>query len=174
MTGLRPTPLGAVGRGVLAGAVGTLAMDLVWYGRYKRDDGDRPFLEWEFSTKPDWSAVSEPGQVGKRLVEGFLQQKLDPKWAPLTNNVMHWGYGVLWGVQYGIVAGSRPGRTVRRGLLLGPIVWASSYVVLPLAKLYKPIWKYDAKTLGKDLSAHVSYGLATAAAFRLLDRAEGE
>ena len=45
---------------------------------------------------------------------------------------------------------------------------ASSYAVLPLAKLYKPIWEYDRKTLAKDLSAHLAYGLATAAAFRLL------
>jgi hypothetical protein len=39
-----------------------------------------------------------------------------------------------------------------------------------LAKLYKPIWEYDAKTLAKDLSAHFAYGLGTAATFRLLDR----
>jgi hypothetical protein len=148
-------------------------MDVVWYGRYRRGGGDRPLLEWEFSTKPDWDDVSEPGQVGKRLVEGFLQRDLDPKWAPLTDAVMHWGYGMFWGVQYGIVTGSRPGRSVARGLVLGPIVWASSYVLLPLAKLYKPIWDYDVETLAKDLSAHVCYGLATASAFRLLDRPEG-
>jgi hypothetical protein len=170
MTRSPRTPLGAVGRGALAGAVGTVAMDLVWYVRYRRGGGDQPFLEWEFPTKPDWDKVSEPGQVGKRLVEGFLQRDLDPKWAPLTNNVMHWGYGMLWGVQYGIVTASGPRRSVARGLLLGPIVWASSYVTLPLAKLYKPIWEYDPKTLAKDLSAHVGYGLATASAFRLLDR----
>ena len=96
------TPLGAVGRGALAGAVGTLAMDVVWYARYRRDAGENGFVEWEFSTKPDWDEVSVPGQLGKRLVEGFVQRELDPKWAPLVNNVMHWGYGMLWGVQYGI------------------------------------------------------------------------
>ena len=37
--------------------------------------------------------------------------------------------------------------------------------MLPLAKVYEPIWKYDAPTLGKDLSAHLVYGLATGAAF---------
>ena len=141
------TPLGAVARGALAGAIGTLAMDVVWYARYRRDDGENGFVEWEFSTKPDWDEVSVPGQVGKRLVEGFVQRELDPKWAPLVNNVMHWGYGMLWGVQYGIVAGTFPAQTVRLGALLGPTVWASSYVVLPLAKLYKPIWEYDAETL---------------------------
>jgi uncharacterized membrane protein YagU involved in acid resistance len=131
-------------------------MDLVWFARSKRGGDDRGFVEWEFSTKPDWNEVSAPGQVGKRVVEGFLQR------------VMHWGYGVLWGVQYGIVAGSLSRRRVAPAMLLGPVVWASSYAVLPLAKLYKPIWQYDAETLAKDLSAHMAYGLATAITFRIL------
>ena len=33
------TPLGAVGRGLAAGAVGTLAMDLLLYARYRRGGG---------------------------------------------------------------------------------------------------------------------------------------
>jgi hypothetical protein len=41
-------------------------------------------------------------------------------------------------------------------------------VVLPLLGVYKPIWKYDLRTLGKDLSAHLVFGTATAVAFRLL------
>ena len=170
MNGTQPTPLGAVARGALAGAVGTLVMDLVWYARYKHDDGKSRFVEWEFAAKPDWDEVSAPGQVGERLIEGFLQRELDPKWAPLMNNIMHWAYGIVSGVQYGIIAGSLPKRSVKLGLLLGPAVWGTSYVSLPLAKLYKPMWEYDATTLAKDLSAHLAYGLGTAAAFRLLDQ----
>ena len=45
------------------------------------------------------------------------------------------------------------------GVLIGPIAWITSYVVLPFTKIYKPIWDYDAKTLWEDLSAHVVYGL---------------
>jgi hypothetical protein len=47
-------------------------------------------------------------------------------------------------------------------------VWGAGYVVLPAAKLYKPIWEYDRRTLTKDLSAHLVYGLTTAATFALL------
>ena len=52
-----------------------------------------------------------------------------------------------------------------RALALGPAAWLASYVVLPLAKVYKPIWKYDARALGRDLSAHLVFGIATGAAF---------
>lgn len=57
------------------------------------------------------------------------------------------------------------------GIAFGSIVWATSYVVLPLVKLYKPIWEYDGKTLAKDLIAYLTFGLGTGAAFRLLSSA---
>ena len=40
--------------------------------------------------------------------------------------------------------------------------------MLPLLGVYKPIWEYDLETLRKDLSAHLVFGTATAAAFCLL------
>ena len=165
------TPLGALGRGVVAGAAGTVAMDLLMYRRYRSGGGAQPLVEWEFSAGlADWDGAPAPAQVGRRLVEGLFQVKLDRRWARLTSNVMHWGYGLAWGAQYGLVAGSlrrlRPGY----GLVLGPLVFGSGYVVLPLAKLYKPIWEYDASTLADDLSAHLVYGVVTAEAFRLLRR----
>jgi len=46
---------------------------------------------------------------------------------------------------------------IRYGLPFGATVWASDYVILPAAKLYKPIWDYDAKTLANDLGAHLVY-----------------
>ena len=165
------TPLGALARGVFAGALGTTAMDLVMYSRYRREGGAQPVLEWEFSAGlEDWEAAAAPAHVGRRVVEGVFQVELAPRWARLTNNVMHWGYGLLWGAQYGLVAGSARRLRHTNGLVLGPVVFLSGYVVLPLAKLYKPIWEYDAPTLAKDLSAHMAYGVVTAEAFRLLAR----
>ena len=52
--------------------------------------------------------------------------------------------------------------------MLGAGVWVQSYAVLVPAKLYKPMWEYDAETLWKDLSAHLVYGLATVTTFRVL------
>ena len=54
------------------------------------------------------------------------------------------------------------------GLPFGAGVWGSGYVVLPAAGLYQPIWEYDRRTLANDLSAHLVYGLTTAAVFRVL------
>jgi hypothetical protein len=168
------TPLGAIARGLAAGAAGTLAMDLLWFARYRRGGGDGGFAAWELSAGLDgWERAPAPAQVGRRLVEGLFDLELPSRRAQLVNNVTHWAYGMLGGAQYGVVEGSIERPRVRHGLPFGAGVWAAGYVVLPAAKLYEPIWKYDRKALADDLSAHLVYGLGTAAAFRLLRGSDG-
>jgi hypothetical protein len=153
-------------RGLLAGGAGTLAMDLLWFYRYRRGAGGSGFLDWEFSVGlNDWSKAPAPAQVGKRLFEGFFQRELNPRWAALTNNVMHWTYGLSWGATYSVAATSSCPPRIRSGLVFGALVWTMDYVILPPAKLYKPAWEYDLLTLARDFSAHLVYGVATAIAF---------
>jgi hypothetical protein len=163
------TPLGAIGRGLLAGAVGTLAMDLLLFVRYKREGGESGFAAWESSKDlSGWEEAPAPAQVGKRLTEALFARELAPERARLVNNITHWATGVAGAAQYGILAGSLHNPGIRYGLPFGASVWATGYVVLPAAKLYQPIWEYDRKTLLNDLSAHLVYGLGTATAFHLL------
>jgi len=162
-------PLGAVARGVAASALGTLAMDAVLYRRYKRGGGEIGFPAWESSAGlASWDDAPAPAKVGKRLVEVALRRELPPRHARLLNNVTHWGYGLFAGAQYGILAGSLRSPRVRYGLPFGAGVWAAGYAVLPAMGIYRPIWDYDLETLGKDLSAHLVFGTATAAAFQAL------
>jgi hypothetical protein len=167
MTDTHPTPVSAVVRGLVAGAIGTAAMDVLLFARYRHGGGKSRFAEWESSAGvKSWEDAPAPALVGKRLVEGLFQIELPPRRARLVNNVMHWAFGIANGAGYGLVAGSLPRPRIFYGLPFGATVWASGYVVLPAAKLYEPIWKYDVKTLADDLSAHLTYGLATAAAWQ--------
>jgi hypothetical protein len=70
----------------------------------------------------------------------------------------------------GLVEGSLPTPRVRHGAVLGAVVWLSDYAILPLAGLYRPLWKYEPVVLARDLADHLGYGTAAAAAFRLLAR----
>jgi hypothetical protein len=168
------TPLGSVARGIVAGAVGTAAMDAFLYARYRRGGGESASAAWEFSADiSSWDQAPAPAQVGRRLVEGLFQRKIPPQRAALVNNITHWAYGILGGVPYGLLAGSLSRPRVVYGLPFGASVWASGYVVLPAAKLYKPIWDYDRTTLANDLSAHLVYGLSTATAFKLVSGPRG-
>jgi hypothetical protein len=163
------TPVGAVVPGLIAGAVGTAAMDAVLFARYRRGGGESGLIDWESSAGlASWEKAPAPALVGKRLVEGLFRIELPPTRARLVNNAMHWAYGIFNGALYGLIAESLPRQRILYGLPLGATVWASDYVILPAAKLYDPIWKYDRKTLANDLSAHLVYGVATATVLRLL------
>jgi hypothetical protein len=164
------TPLAAIVGGLLAGAIGTVSMDTVRYVKYRRGGGQDSPLAWEFGPVDSWEQAPDPGQVTKRLIEGFTQREIPDRWAWLTSTLTHWAYGSAAGALYGVLAGSMRRPHALYGLPFGATVWISGYVVLPEAGLYKPIWDYDAKTLASDLSAHLAYGAGTGAAFWLFTR----
>jgi hypothetical protein len=164
------TPLAAVVGGVLAGAVGTVCLDSVRYLRYRRGGGTDSPLEWEFAPVPTWADAPDPGQVGKRLIEGFTQRALPDSWAFPVSTAMHWGLGSAWGALYGVLAGSLRRPHPWYGVPFGAVVWGSGYLVLPEGGLYKPIWAYDRKVLADDLTAHLAYGAGTGITFWLFTR----
>jgi uncharacterized membrane protein YagU involved in acid resistance len=148
-------------------------MDASLYRRYRHDGGNAAFPGWESSQGlVSWENAPAPALVAKRLLEGVVKHEISPRYARVLNNATHWGSGLAAGAGYGLLLGSRRKPKVWYGLPFGAAVWASGYVVLPQLGVYKPIWKYDLETLGKDLSAHLVFGTATAAAFRLLARKE--
>jgi hypothetical protein len=152
--------------GALAGVVGTAAMDLVLYERYRRHGGKEGLWRWEFAGDVlSWQDASAPGQLGQRALRAAIGHEPPDEWARATTNIMHWATGVGWGIQYGAVATITSRHRWARALALGPVAWLSGYIVLPLAKVYKPIWQYDARTLGDDLSAHLVYGSVASSAF---------
>jgi hypothetical protein len=156
----------SVVRGAVAGAIGTLAMDLVWYARYRRDGGDSAFGDWEVTRDVEsWDQAPAPGQMGRKLLASASGRDVPVERAAELSNVMHWAYGTTWTVAYAMLGRRRP---LWSGAAFGAAVWASDYVTLPLAGVYEPIWKYDLPALYKDLSAHLVFGTAADAALRLL------
>jgi hypothetical protein len=163
------SPAEALAKGALAGLAGTLAMDLLWYRRYRRDSGEDGFFDWEFAAETtSYDQAGAPAQVGKRVAEGFLQRDLPPASARAMTNGMHWSTGVLWGAVHGIVTTSLSTPRARHGLGTAVTAWATSYATLAPAGLYQPIWKYPPGVLWKDLSAHLVYGLGTGTVFAAL------
>jgi hypothetical protein len=162
------TPLAAVAAGLLAGVVGTVGMDTFRYLMHRRAGGKDDPLAWEFAPIESWENAPDPGQVAKRVIEGFTQRELPDRWAWLISTAMHWGYGSGWGAVYGVLAGSLRRAHALYGLPFGATVWATGYALLPEGGLYKPIWEYNLPTLAEDLGAHLAYGAGTGTAFWLL------
>jgi hypothetical protein len=163
------SPVAAVVKGAVAGLVGTFAMDLLWYRRHRREGGTDGFLDWELSADTaSYDQAGAPAQVGKRIVEGYLQRELPPESARAMNNAVHVLTGVTWGVAHGVAATSIGAPRIRHGLATGAAAWAASYAMLAPAGVYKPMWEYPPGVLWKDLSAHLLFGFGTGAAFRAL------
>ena len=162
------TPLAAVAKGLLAGAIGTASMDTVRYVMYRRAGGTDSPLAWEFAPVDSWEQAPDPGQVAKRVIEGFTQRELPDRWAFPLSTIAHWSYGSAWASLYGVLVGSLRRPHPLHGVPFGAAVWVSDYITLPAAGLYKPIWEYDSKTLAKDLGGHLAYGVGTGVAFWLL------
>jgi predicted branched-subunit amino acid permease len=114
--------------------------------------------------------MTAPAQVAERVASGVFERPLDLEQASRITNVVHWSYGTLWGIGFGIVQRSLGLPVVAAAVGFGTLVWASDYAVLPAMKIYKPAWRYPASTLAIDLGRHLAYGAGVAGAFALLER----
>ncbi len=170
------TPLGAVGRGLAAGAVGTAFMTLAQELSAKLQssgDADQQSDDQQGDDQQGhdpWEQASMPAKVARRISEGVFEHEVSPERIPLLTHGMHWAYGTGWGAVYGLVQGTFGGRSLRRGLTFGSGVWSMSYVQLVPMGLYEPPWKYPPKGIAMEVSYHLVYGLGVAGAYRLFDR----
>lgn len=165
------SPAATLVRGAAAGLLGTLAMDALWYARYRRGGGADSFKDWELSTATTgYDSAGAPAQVGKRIVEGFLQRPLAPATAGPMNTAVHLLTGVSWGVAHAVVTTSTPAPRTASGPLTGATAWAASYAMLAPAGIYEPISSYSPAALWQDLSAHLLFGVGTGVAYGALAR----
>lgn len=164
-----PTPLGAIGRGLLAGAVGTAAMT-AWQtlSAKLQDSGEEPGGSSSEESQDPWAQASAPAKVARRVAEGVFEAEIPAARIGTVTEAMHWGYGTTWGGVYGTLAGTRGHSSLGGGLAFGAAVWASSYAQLVPMGLYEPPWRYPPRRLALELSYHLVYGAATAVAYRAL------
>jgi hypothetical protein len=157
-------------QGALAGVFGTVAMDALWYRRYRSGGGNTSFLVWEFGAKPSsWEEAAAPARAGRVLAAKLFHYDVPIGQAGRLTNLMHWGYGPTWGAQFALVAAMRRRRPgTAAALAFGTLVWASDYVTLPLLGVYQPIWCYPQRALLEDLTAHLLFGLGTGTALRVI------
>ena len=156
--------------GAIAGTFGTVAMDALWYRRYRTGGGDGGVLAWEFGSNPStWDEAPAPARAGRELAAKLMGYDVPIEQAGRLTNLMHWAYGPAWGAQFALVAAVRRRRPgTASGLAFGTLVWASDYLTLPLIGVYQPIWRYPKRALLEDLTAHLLFGLCAAAALRAI------
>lgn len=148
------TPLGAIGRGLLAGAAGTAAMTACQTAVMQARGGQ---------------SSTVPGQVAQRIGEGVFRRKVPDQQLGTLTQIMHWGYGTTWGAAYGAVQSSLHLPILSPALLFGAANWAAnSALLLPALELAPPVSQRPAQGTAEELGYHLVYGLGVTAAYRLL------
>jgi uncharacterized membrane protein YagU involved in acid resistance len=164
------SPLGALVRGAIAGAVGSAVQS--WFFRttasLQPGKTGKEFDPPEFQQKKEM----ETETVARRLVENFAQRTLTRSQEATGGNLVHYAFGSAWGALYGLVAESVEGKTkMATATKLGSTVWMlSDNVLLPSVKLAAWPNKYKLKTHAYALSAHIVYGMAVISAYEVLKR----
>lgn len=144
--------------GVVAGAVGTLSMDMVWYRRYRSSGGDQAFVPWETSEgTTGFEEAPAPARTAKAVAD-LLGIEVPGESARALNNAVHWLTGMAWGQTHGLVAGATKTSNPLLGLATAVVAWATSYAVLPRLGVYDKMSEYEPEVLWQDLSAHLAYG----------------
>ena len=108
------TPLGAVTKGIVAGAVGRAVMTGYQVTVAKIRDSE---------------SSTAPAEVGRRIIEGVFQRDVPERRMDALNNTMHVLYGTGWGPVYGIVQSSLQLPVLHHGVLFGtwcgqPVWWS--------------------------------------------------
>ncbi|MDQ4010099.1 MAG: hypothetical protein M3228_05230 [Actinomycetota bacterium] len=139
----------AVGRGLLAGAIGTAAMTL------------SSTLEMKLRGRPGSSAPADAASkvLGVEPVDEAAEARF--------STLVHWGYGTAWGAVRGLLAGIGLGGRSATAVHFAAI-WGGSLVMLPALDVAPPATEMEPAELAIDAGHHLVYVVATALAYRAL------
>jgi uncharacterized membrane protein YagU involved in acid resistance len=152
-------------RSIAAGFAGTAAMT-AYQLAVRRARGQRLATP----VPRTWADAPPPAQVVKKAADALGKgRRITKQDVPLVTNAMHWGYGIVWGIAYGLAARAFSVKPAVGAAALGGSLWAASYAELVPLGIYKPPWAYPVRELGLDLSYHLVYGAGVAATFAALD-----
>ena len=136
----------SVGKGLFAGVAGTAAMTV------------SSTLEMKIR---DRQASNAPAEAAGKVLGDSEQARF--------SNLVHWGYGTLWGTVRGLIdAAGLEGKEAAAAHFLA--VWGSEQVMLPALGVTPPFWQWGAKEVAIDAFHHLVYAGATGVAYAALDR----
>jgi hypothetical protein len=161
-----PTPLGAVARGLLAGAIGAGVQSLFLLATKNLAPEPTPLPPGAAKPEPEAQGETSLQTVARRLTEDMMQRgPVSPEQKSRAGSVIHYLFGAGWGALYGLCRESF--RVSPLGF--GAAVWmAADNVILPAFRVAAPPQSYSLREHHYALQSHFVYGLSTAAAYALL------
>jgi hypothetical protein len=161
-----PTPLGALWRGLVAGALGAGAQSLFFKvtRKLRPTPPRKTFRPPELEQKLGEEATET---VARRATALAARPPLEGERKQRAGKAVHFGFGGVWGALWGLTRESYP-RVIRPlGVAaFSAAVWLlSDNLILPMFRLAAWPQRYSLRTHAYALGAHLAYGAATAAAY---------
>ncbi|MFL6057421.1 MAG: hypothetical protein ACJ732_00765 [Rubrobacteraceae bacterium] len=141
----------AVGKGLFAGAAGTVAMTV------------SSTIEMKLRGRPPSSA---PARAAAKLLG---VKAVDERAEARFSNIVHWGYGTAWGGVRGLLAAAGLSGPAATAAHLAA-VWGAEQVMLPALDVAPPLTEWGAEEVAIDAFHHLVYVGATGVAYSLLDQ----
>jgi len=151
MKQLANTLASSIGKGLLAGFVGTAAMTV------------SSTLEARIRHR---AASSAPARATAKVLG--IKEFEDDIAAARFSDLSHWGYGTGWGVVRGLLGAT--GMSPKAATAAhGAAVWGSAQVALPALEVAPPFIFWGKKEVAIDVFHHTVYAAATGLAYKLID-----
>ncbi|MGI9048012.1 MAG: hypothetical protein ACR2GU_01295 [Rubrobacteraceae bacterium] len=135
-----------IGKGLLAGLVGTAAMTA------------SSTLEMKLRNR---EASNAPADAAAKVLSMDFE---DEESKARFGNLVHWGYGAGWGAVRGLIGAAGlegvPAALAHFGVVLG-----AEQAMLPALEVAPPIWEWGAEEVAVDIFHHVVYTAATDLAY---------
>lgn len=148
---LANTLASSIGKGLVAGFVGTAAMTV------------SSSLEARIRGR---AASSAPARATTKVLG--IKEFEDDIAAARFNDLSHWGYGTMWGVVRGLL-GATSLSPRAASAAHGAAIWGSAQVTLPALEVAPPFVFWGKKEVAIDVLHHAVYTAATGAAYAWLD-----
>ncbi len=165
------SPLGALARGLLAGASGSYGQNLFLKATSRIAPSPLakpPFKPPESKQRRESSTTT----LARRFVEQLMQRgPLGEEAKSRGGSIVHYTFGAAWGGALCLACDSVPAldNFLVGSVGFGTFVWvASEGVLLPAFRLSAPIGAYSMQNHAYALLAHVAFGSATWLTYRAL------
>jgi hypothetical protein len=140
-----------VGKGLVAGFIGTAAMTI------------SSTVEAKLRGR---QASSAPARATAKMLG--IKSFEDDIAAARFNDLSHWGYGTGWGVVRGLLAAAGlPPRAATAAH--GAAIYGAAQVTLPALEIAPPVVFWEKKEIAIDAFHHAVYAAGTGIAYELLD-----
>jgi len=161
MAATQITPIGALVRGMIAGALASGVQSLF----FRLTSRLEPGIPTNVFQPPEEKQKHETqlDTVARRFVENLAQRgPFSDEQKQKVGTLIHYGFGARWGMLYGLLRESYPQMRSLRGVVFySSVVWMiSDNLILPVFRLAAWPNRYSWKTHTYAWSAHLVFGFA--------------